>query len=108
MIVACRMSNLTVQLEPGAGRGRATATWGILLSTPVIPAIAFAAYFAGSLVGFVMQLPAAPHSGQIAIVWPPNAVLVSLLLLLPSARWPSVFLGTLPAHILAQWTRGTH
>jgi integral membrane sensor domain MASE1 len=69
--------------------------------------LTFFLYFVGSLAGFALQLPDTIHSHQISIFWPPNAVLVSLLLLLPPARWPVILLGALPAHVLTQVLYGT-
>jgi PAS domain S-box-containing protein len=64
--------------------------------------LTFIMYFAGSLAGFALQLPGSIHSHEISVIWPPNAVLVSLLLLLPAARWPAVLLGALAAHFITQ------
>ncbi len=52
--------------------------------------------------GFALQLPSSVHSHQISVFWPPNAILLSLLLVYPAARWPVILLGALPAHILIQ------
>ncbi len=100
------MSDVACQIEAVRGLRMKHTVWGSP-SKFAIPAITVSSYFVGSLAGFAMQLPAAPHSGQIGIVRPPNAVLVSLPLSLPMARWPSVLLAALPAHLPSQWMRGT-
>jgi signal transduction histidine kinase/integral membrane sensor domain MASE1 len=54
-----------------------------------------AAYYAGAAVGLALKLPAATPS----VLWPPNAILTSALLLTPVRWWPFALLSALPAHI---------
>jgi signal transduction histidine kinase/integral membrane sensor domain MASE1 len=53
------------------------------------------AYYAGAVVGLFLKLPAATPS----VLWPPNAILTSALLLTAVRWWPWVLLAALPAHI---------
>ena len=70
-------------------------------------AVTFVLYVASSLVAFAQQFPLAPHSGQIAILWPANPVLVSMLLIVAVPDWPVVGLAALVAHLVTQVSRGT-
>jgi signal transduction histidine kinase/integral membrane sensor domain MASE1 len=54
-----------------------------------------AAYYAGTLVGLALKLPEATPS----VMWPPNAILTSVLLLTRQAWWPIVLLSALPPHV---------
>lgn len=53
-----------------------------------------AAYYAGSLIGFGLRLPA---SG-ISFLWPPTAILTAALLLAPSRAWGGYLIAALIAH----------
>jgi two-component system, LuxR family, sensor kinase FixL len=57
-----------------------------------------AAYYLGTLLGYVALFP----SSYISVIWPPNAVLVAALLLSPTRRWVWILLIVLPVHELAQ------
>jgi two-component system, LuxR family, sensor kinase FixL len=65
-----------------------------------VPAIVVAlAYYIGAHIGFALtRLP-----NPIAVLWPPNAVLMAALLLAPARHWPWLVLAALPAHLIAQW-----
>lgn len=66
-----------------------------------VPAIAIGAcagYYAASLVGFELRLPPATTS----VLWPPNAVLVAVLLLTSPRRWPAILLSVFPVHLFIQ------
>ena len=70
-----------------------------------IALLAAAAYYGGSLIGLELRLPPATTS----VVWPPNAILTTLLLFVPPARWWSVLLGVAGAHFAVQlpvWSTG--
>lgn len=53
------------------------------------------AYYAGAEVGLALKLPEATPS----VMWPPNAILTSVLLLTRTAWWPIVILSALPPHV---------
>ena len=61
-----------------------------------------AAYYAGAAIGFALKLPAATPS----VLWPPNAILTSALLLTPGRVWPFALLSALPAHIALETGAG--
>jgi two-component system sensor kinase FixL len=56
------------------------------------------AYYTGAIVGFALTLPT--HS--VSTLWPPNAILLATLLLVPSRQWWVVLLGAFPAHLIIQ------
>jgi PAS domain S-box-containing protein len=60
------------------------------------------AYYAGAVVGFALTLP----GYSVSTLWPPNAILLAALLLLPVNRWWLVFLGAFPAHVIIQIQSG--
>ena len=57
-----------------------------------------AGYYVGALIGFALTLPAS----SVSTLWPPNAILLSSLLLVPTASWWLVFLGAFVAHVAVQ------
>src|SRR5213083_877200 len=57
-----------------------------------------AAYYAGAHVGFLLRFPGSPLS----IIWPPNAILLAALLLVPTRQWWVLLLAVLPAHLLVE------
>ena len=60
------------------------------------------AYYAGAMIGFALTFPA--HSAS--TLWPPNAILLASLLLVPARRWWLVLLGAFPAHLTVQLQSG--
>jgi two-component system, LuxR family, sensor kinase FixL len=56
------------------------------------------AYFVGAHLGLLLRLPGATPS----VLWPPNALLTSALLLVPPRLWSVVILAALPAHLTLQ------
>jgi signal transduction histidine kinase len=59
-------------------------------------------YYLASLVGLSLRLPSVTPS----ILWPPNAVLTSALILTSPRDWPAIILATLPAHLATQLPTG--
>src|SRR4051794_1399663 len=55
-------------------------------------------YYLGTRIGFAWT----PAGQPISTFWPPNAILLAALLLMPLKTWWMVLLAVLPAHILAQ------
>lgn len=55
-------------------------------------------YYLGVHAGFALTLEHAP----VALLWPPNALLLAALLLSPTRAWPVLIAATLPAHVLAE------
>jgi signal transduction histidine kinase/integral membrane sensor domain MASE1 len=56
------------------------------------------AYYAASIVGLSMRVPPATTS----LIWPPNALLTSVLLLAPYRYWWACFLGAFLSHVVVQ------
>jgi two-component system sensor kinase FixL len=54
-----------------------------------------AGYYFGAQVGFELRFPDSPHS----VLWPPNAIMLAALLLMPARLWWWCLLAVLPAHI---------
>lgn len=55
-------------------------------------------YFLGVHVGFALTSEHAP----VALLWPPNALLLAALLLSPKRTWPVLVAAAFPAHVLAE------
>jgi two-component system, LuxR family, sensor kinase FixL len=68
------------------------------LSGVAIPVCVAAAYYAGAALGLALKLPDSIPS----VLWPPNAILMSALLLTSRRSWPIVLLAPLPVHILLE------
>lgn len=64
--------------------------------------LAAAAYYAGSRIGFALT----PHQTPIALFWPPNAILLASLLLMPRRTWWICLLAVFPSHMLVQTQAG--
>src|SRR5262245_36258162 len=60
------------------------------------------AYYLGTMVGFALT----PADSPISTLWPPNAILMSALLLAPRRRWALLVLAVLPAHLIVQLHTG--
>ena len=59
-------------------------------------------YYLASVVGLQLRLPPATTS----VMWPPNAVLASVLLLSPPRLWPLALASALPVHLALQLPLG--
>ena len=69
------------------------------LSHPgIAAAVAALAYFIGAKIGFALTFQ--PH--PISALWPPNAVLLAVLLLTPGRSWWLIFAAVLPVHLAAE------
>jgi integral membrane sensor domain MASE1 len=58
-------------------------------------AAASAGYYFGAKLGFELRFPDSPHS----VLWPPNAILLAALILMPMRLWLWCLAAVLPAHI---------
>src|SRR5688572_20867788 len=67
-----------------------------------IPLAAAAAYYLGCLIGFALRFP----SSGISFFWPPNAILITALLIVIPARWPLLLATTFVAHAIAHGRDG--
>jgi signal transduction histidine kinase len=68
----------------------------------VYAALVGVAYFGAMKLGFATITP----SGPISVFWPPNAVLLSTLLLAPRRNWWLLIAMVLPFHLAGQLSRG--
>jgi two-component system, LuxR family, sensor kinase FixL len=60
------------------------------------------AYYVGAMIGLALTLP----TYSVSTLWPPNAILLASLLLVPSEKWWLVILGAFPAHLAVQLQGG--
>jgi two-component system sensor histidine kinase UhpB len=54
------------------------------------------AYYVGAQVGFALTSPIAPQS----VLWLPNSIVLAVLLVVPTSRWPLFLLAAFPAQLL--------
>ncbi|HSW14812.1 MAG TPA: diguanylate cyclase [Solimonas sp.] len=73
---------------------RRSAAWSLLQSL-----LLGLAYYLGARAG----VAGAVMSEGIAILWPPNGLLLAVLLVMPRRDWPGVFLAVTVAEICADW-----
>ena len=64
--------------------------------------LVFLGYYAGARLGFVLTFLPLP----ISVLWPPNAIVLGALLLVPVRAWWIVVLAALPAHLLSELHEG--
>jgi signal transduction histidine kinase len=64
--------------------------------------VAGLSYYAGTRVGFALTPTGQPNSA----FWPPNAILLAILLLAPRKIWWAILVAVVPAHLLAQLQAG--
>jgi integral membrane sensor domain MASE1 len=74
----------------------------LALPIPLLALFAAVAYYFGSQVGFLLT----PSNSPIALFWPPNAILLGILLLTSKRSWPLLLLAVLPAHLWIQLRTG--
>jgi C4-dicarboxylate-specific signal transduction histidine kinase/integral membrane sensor domain MASE1 len=93
--------NVQVELSPvltGDAR-RSTSRGGDAVWTRprviVAAIVVCVAYFLGAQLGLQLRLPGATPS----VLWPPNALLTSALLLVPPRHWGAMLLAAFPAHL---------
>ena len=60
------------------------------------------AYYLGAQFGFAFRFPGSPLS----VIWPPNALLLAALLLMPTRIWWVALFAVLPAHVLVEYQNG--
>lgn len=80
---------------PRAGDGELKATARTVAGVAV-------AYYLGAKIGFALT----PHTNPVSTLWPPNAILLGLLLLAPDRLWRTVIAAALPAHLLVELGSG--
>ncbi len=73
------------------------------LARPAVVGVLIAgAYFAAAEIGIALTLRPAP----VSTLWPPNAVVMAILLLTPPRLWWAVLLAALPAHLAVELRAG--
>ena len=77
-----------------------------LLKSPAATALALAAtaggYYLGAWLALALRYPSSVHS----VLWPPNAIVLAALLLLPARLWWLVLIAVFPAHVLIEVPAG--
>jgi len=75
-------------------------TWekGVSLHTILTGILVGVGYYLGALVGFALTFR--PH--PVSIMWPPNSILLTALLITPARHWWFLLLCALPAHVASQ------
>ncbi|HTO82830.1 MAG TPA: ATP-binding protein [Methylomirabilota bacterium] len=97
-IVGRNSDDAAVSAVP-ANRSRASAS----LATTAFAVLATAAgYYVGSWLALALRYPASVHS----VFWPPNAIVLAALLLLPAKLWLPVLVAVFPAHVLTLASTG--
>jgi signal transduction histidine kinase len=79
---------------PGGGPAAAPAAWWPLAAALVVGL----GYYAGARIGLALTYMPFP----LAVLWPPNALLLAALALAPVRWWWALLLGALAAHLLAE------
>jgi len=78
-----------------------SADWRDVL--PLIGAVVTAvAYVAGARLGLAFTIQPAP----VAVLWPPNAILLAALLLVRARNWPLILIAVLPVHLAIELRAG--
>ena len=72
------------------------------LRTSAIALLVAISYYVGSQIGFFFT----PAHSPIAVLWPPNAILLAAFLLTPPRIWWVLLLAVLPAHLFIQLRTG--
>src|SRR6516165_8563463 len=94
-------SNVTLGVRFGSTlRGLVRArSWNPSVSPRAVGGLlVFAGYYLGARLGLALTFQ--PH--PVAVMWPPNAILLAALLLTSPGTWWFVLLSAFPAHLLAE------
>lgn len=76
---------------------------GRVSSSTVVTAVAVAVlYLWGTQIGLLLT----PHNQPVSLLWPPNALLLAALLLMPRTDWAWCVLAVLPVHLTTQLLHG--
>ncbi len=94
---------LRISFNPVLALGRRAATSvAPAFRISIIALVVAISYYAGSKIGFLLTPPYSP----ISTFWPPNAILLGVLLLTPPRIWWVLVLAVLPAHLFIQLRTG--
>jgi PAS domain S-box-containing protein len=98
----------TLQVAPSAigtdaARGRPAARDSTSRAQLALAAVAVAiAYYAGARLGFLLTFQPYP----VSVLWPPNALLMAALLLMPARHWWVLLLAAFPVHLAVELSSG--
>jgi signal transduction histidine kinase len=94
------------EITPATVRPRGSGEFRVrvrrLFSATSVPFLGALGYYAASKLGFALT----PTHHAISAFWPPNSVLLAVLLLVPRSKWWTLLLAVLPAHLLVQFSAG--
>lgn len=97
------MSTVGVPFEaPSPGGSRFDASLAFASRPAFLALVTAVSYYVGSQIGFSLT----PTESPIAALWPPNAILLAILLLTPPRLWLILVIAVLPAHLLVQLRTG--
>lgn len=68
----------------------------------IVGVLASMGYFLGAKIGFALTFQRHP----VSVMWPPNSIVLAILLLIPVRAWWVVLLMTLPAHLAVEAQSG--
>ena len=68
----------------------------------IVGLVVGAAYYVGALIGFTLTFP----QSAVSVLWPPNAILFTALLLTPARKWWAIMLSVFPIHVIVQLQSG--
>src|SRR6185312_3288352 len=75
-----------------------TSRASLTLQYLCVGALVCLGYFLGAKIGFALKF----HPHPISVLWPPNAILLAILLLTPVRMWWFVILMAFPAHVAVE------
>ena len=100
------MASTAGNRSDGAAMPSAQTVPHYLLKSPAATALALAAtaggYYLGAWLALALRYPSSVHS----VLWPPNAIVLAALLLLPARLWWLVLIAVFPAHVLIEVPAG--
>jgi len=84
--------------SPPAALTAASLNWlyTLVWAAPVRLAVA---YYLGARLGFLLQSPLVPQS----VLWLPNAILLTALIISSPRRWPALLVAAYPAQMMVAW-----
>jgi PAS domain S-box-containing protein len=75
-----------------------TSRASLTLQYLCVGALTCLGYFLGAKIGFALKF----HPHPISVLWPPNAILLAILLLTPARTWWFVILVAFPVHVAVE------
>ena len=75
---------------------------GSIRELVIIAVLVFTGYYVGARVGLALTFYPSP----ISVLWPPNAILLAAMMLVPARLWWLVAVAALPAHLISELHAG--